>query len=210
MTKRYSLTMQLVITFFLMCFGSMVLGETDSKIKLHKGKVSVSSPDNQGRVFIHGQAGAVKSRSRAVTEIVILKTAGTFDVAPDGSFSAQVQADGGDKIRIQARNESKKKSYGTFTVPAQDEASEKNALTTINHAPLSAKVPQVSLAMYINIVDTQTGDLVAKQRLDFMIQTDETDATSLTRQIEQLMSNCRRNIETEVAALSTKTNEPRP
>ena len=64
--------------------------------------------------------------------------------------------------------------------------------------------------MYINIVDTQTGDLVAKQRLDFMIQTDETDATSLTRQIEQLMSNCRRNIETEVAALSTKTNEPRP
>jgi hypothetical protein len=129
-------------------FSGVLFSETDSKIKLHKGKVSISNPDSIGQVTIRGQAGAVASTTPALTEIVVLKAAGIFNVNPNGSFIAQVQAEGGDKIRIQARNESKKKSYGTFKVPADETKKPPSTNPTL----LSAKSPELSLAIYINIV----------------------------------------------------------
>lgn len=197
-------------TIILTALSFSSYGQTNPKIKLHKARVSVSSPDAQGQVNIVGQTGAVETTGPAVTEITILKPAGAFDVAADGSFTAQVRADGGDKIRIQASNNSKKKSYGTFTVPGQSETPAKNTQTILNTTPLSANASSVSLAMYINIIDTQTGDLIAKERLDFTLQTDPANPAALTQQIEKLLANCRNSIKKQTTPNETVTQTLTP
>jgi|GEM_PF-4491868 len=90
-------------------------------IKVHKAKVAISAPNEAGIVVLRGAAGAVTSSSVVRLKVTNLTTdrETTVALAADGSFEALILARPGDKLRAVARNDEKKRSQGTFTVPAQ-------------------------------------------------------------------------------------------
>ena len=150
MSKRHVL-IGFVIISFMAHFGMLAIGETSPKIKVHKAKVSVSPPDQQGLVTITGQPGAVETELKATGEITIIKSGGAFEITEQGAFLTQVSAESGDKIRVQAKNEAKKKSVGTFKVPAQQE--------------ISSQIESTTPVLTMMIVDAQTGKPLAKRQL---------------------------------------------
>ena len=89
-------------------------------IKVHKPFITLSSPNEQGMVTVVGRGGAVEYIGSATVQLIRLSDNYKIPVTlgEDGSFEAEISAKVGEKIRVLARSQEGKRSYGTFTVPA--------------------------------------------------------------------------------------------
>ena len=89
-------------------------------IKVHKPFITVSSPDGQGMVTVVGRGGAVEHIGPVTVQLIRL--IGNYKIpvnlGEDGSFEAEISAKTGEKVRVLARSQEGRRSYGTFTVPA--------------------------------------------------------------------------------------------
>ena len=89
-------------------------------VKVHKGFITVSAPDGQGMVTVMGRAGAIESAGPVTVQLI--RVADNYkiplEIDREGGFAARVSAEGGEQIRIMARNQEGRQSYGTFKVPA--------------------------------------------------------------------------------------------
>ena len=153
-------------------------------VKVHKDRVTVSPPDGRGMVAVRGAAGAVISSSEVTLTVANQTTEaqGSASLGPDGSFVGEVSAAVGEKVRILAKNAQGKRSYGTFTVPAQAvsaagavgiavEASEQAGpvqAAQVTAEPERWPVRQGGrrqLAVLVMVVDLGTGELIAAERV---------------------------------------------
>ncbi|MCK5270641.1 MAG: hypothetical protein KAJ46_07650 [Sedimentisphaerales bacterium] len=89
-------------------------------IKVHKPFISVSSPNDEGVVTVVGRSGAVEYIGSATVQLIRLSDNYKIPVTlgEEGSFEAKISAKAGEKIRVSARSQEGRRSYGTFTVPA--------------------------------------------------------------------------------------------
>jgi len=89
-------------------------------IKVHKPFITVSSPNEEGIVTVVGRGGAVEYIGSATVQLIRLSDNYKIPVnlGEDGSFEAEISAKVGEKIRVLARSQEGRRSYGTFTVPA--------------------------------------------------------------------------------------------
>ncbi len=183
----------LIISFLLGAASLQAAGE--SRVKVHKELIAISGPDGEGRVHLTGQPGAIESTSAVEVLILNLSTneRAPLLIQPDGSFTEAVSVLPNQKIRILARNAEKKQSYGTFTIPAapttvevvpvvptpvSPESYVQPALKTqpapgLERPVVIAPTPALSgaeatlpVAVYVNVVDQRTGQLLAAQRIE--------------------------------------------
>ena len=113
-----------ILTIFGFLLGSLFLPvmsrAAEPRVKVHKHLIEVMPPDQSGMTRITGQAGAIETTSEVRVQLIDMETKSKkqLTVQPDGSFTAAISVKSGHKIRIVARNQEKKRSQGTFTVPS--------------------------------------------------------------------------------------------
>ena len=111
---RYCLLLGIALSMFPVSAGGQ------QPIKVHKPFITVSSPNEQGMVTIVGRGGAVEYIGSVTVQLIRLSDNYKIPVTlgEDGSFEAEISAKVGEKIRVLARGQEGRRSYGTFTVPA--------------------------------------------------------------------------------------------
>jgi hypothetical protein len=114
------LALWLIIT----AMSGAVLAADEAKIKVHKNFITVSEPDEKGFVKVTGKVGAIETTRPAVAWLVRVaaKEKVSLTVRDDGSFEGSIAAKAGEKVRVLAKNQQKKQSYATFTVPGKPAA----------------------------------------------------------------------------------------
>jgi len=124
MRQNKVLKSSLVLWVSVLVLSSGVLAADEAKIKVHKNFITVGEPDAKGFVKVSGKAGAIETTSPAVAWLirVAAKEKVSLAVNEDGSFEGSIAAKAGEKVRVQAKNQQKKQSYGTFTVPGKPAA----------------------------------------------------------------------------------------
>jgi hypothetical protein len=166
-------------------------------IKVHKPFITVSSPNDEGMATVVGRGGAVEYIGSATAQLIRLSDNYKIPVTlgEDGSFEAEISAKVGEKIRVLARGQEGRRSYGTFTVPAgapsgpteqrsNDEISVTDQPQPVSSVSLSTLKPAASdtislpqkpsekskdetieLAVIITVVNTNSGRIVAARRI---------------------------------------------
>jgi len=166
-------------------------------IKVHKPFITVLSPDGQGMVTVVGRGGAVEHIGPATVQLIRLSDNYKIPVklGEDGGFEAEISAKAGEKVRVLARSQEGRRSYGTFTVPAGTQPSptrqrlQNEINVTDQHQPVSSvslstwkpvvsdtiglthkpsKSPKnetIELAVIITVVNTNNGRIVAARRI---------------------------------------------
>ncbi len=188
----------------ILCSTALLAFAIDRKIKVHKHNIAISPPNSKGIVQIEGRAGSIETSSPAKVEIHITRKSEQVAVAADGSFTTHIQAQPGDKIKVQATNEQKKKSYGTLNIPQSNPLTVKKETKTskvvpaikqtlIDTKPIIAldenviidKKKETPVIVYINVVNPNTGQLLGNQQ----IQTSLTKGGKLSyqKQIEKML-----------------------
>ena len=111
---RYCLLLGIALSIFPTSAGGQ------QSIKVHKPFITVSSPNNEGMVTVVGRGGAVEYIDSATVQLIRLSDNYKIPVmlSEDGGFEALISAKVGEKIRVLARSQEGRRSYGTFTVPA--------------------------------------------------------------------------------------------
>ena len=137
--------------------------QSPAGLKLHKQFITVSLPDEDGLVLVHGATGAIESTGPISLRIVNLTTKAKLPMQlnPDRTFQAAVAAQPGEKIRIYARNKEGKQSYGTFTIPAAAPATPLTVSSPI--ATAAANPADASITVIITVIDTNNGDILASK-----------------------------------------------
>jgi len=167
----------LLVLLGMLVIAPMMRG-AEPEVKVHKDKISVTAPDGQGMVLIKGAAGAIESTGRASLQLENLSTQERIDgeMEGDGGFAVKITAAAGQKVRVWARNEEGKKSYGTFTVPGDsgETAKDKGDTTGSQNLPaprrpaerrLPKQAEAKNLAVVVMVVDTGTGEVLASGRI---------------------------------------------
>ena len=92
--------------------------EAEAVCKVNKAFVRLFATGQEGLVIIEGADGAISSTSPVSGYVKNMTTEQRVDFVPtvEMSFSVQINAKTGDKIRVYARNDESKRSYGTFVV----------------------------------------------------------------------------------------------
>ena len=187
------LTSATIVMLGLSLFSTAAQQAVESRVKVHKHLIQVSAPDRQNRVHVSGRAGAIESTSAVQVQLVNLATNSQVPlaIAPDGSFNGTIAAQVNQKVRIVARNVEKKRSIGTFPVPAAATVDPAPVIlvppsTPVQFAPtvqpavspspqlLSAGEDQLPIAIFVNAVDMRTGQLLGSQRIDIVIDSKKT------------------------------------
>jgi len=125
-------------------------------IKVHKPFITLSLPNDQGVVTVVGRGGAVEYIGSATVQLIRLSDNYKMPVTlgEDGSFETEISAKAGEKIRVLARSQEGRRSYGTFTVPAgappsQTEQRSNNEINiTDQPADQSQPISSVSLSTF--------------------------------------------------------------
>ncbi|MBN1765929.1 MAG: hypothetical protein JW860_11770 [Sedimentisphaerales bacterium] len=212
--KTLSILVLFTLVFVLPC---QLLAQ--AYLKVNKHLVEVSGPDGQGNVLVVGNAGSVETTSPARVELVHQFTKMKIPIIlnEDGSFTASIPAAGGDKIRVSARNTEGKQSYGTFTVPvstvpvppvynpltrpavAQVMApapSSSNIKSSLLMPPTAAGAEDdkdqdsIGLAVIITLVNTNTGEVVATQRLSGPTRARPDQEDLFNSVVENILAKC--------------------
>ena len=197
--------------------GPAALGQ--AKVKVHKGRITVSAPDENGQVHIEGRTGAIESTSAVRVSVTNLATKEkrTINVQADGSFKTTIAAKPSEQVRVIANNEQKKRSYGTFTVVGgkaigEGTAGGQAASTSPGFSTgpaagtkvagakglLSADEDELPVGVFLNVVDMRTGQLLASQRMDGVLKRKEPEM-SYAEQVKELVGRCVAMIQLELA-----------
>ena len=165
-------------------------------IKVNKPLITLVTPENQKAIQITGDVGAISSTTDFSLKLININTkaVGKIAILKGGQFSGTVAGKPGEQIRITARNPQKKSSYGTFTIPAVHVAPK--VIVTGDFPPLptapnvkdhlSAKKASLPIAIYINIVDERTGELLATEKINAAIYKPEDKANYYYRKFIEL------------------------
>ena len=223
MLKRCGLVLVLAALLFLA--GSVFGG-----VKVHKGQVIVQRPDEKGVVHVHGAAGAIQSSSPAVVYIENLTTKSKIriKVKEDGGFDTSIPATSKDRVRVRARNQEGKVSYGTFDVPVGQQADAVKAAEAVVEAeeevdepvrlrPLlghkrakqiakEMKEPEageqddehIGLAVIITVVNVNSGEVVAAERIAGTTKHSVWQNDLFNRTVQRIISRCFNIIRSEI------------
>lgn len=221
-----------ILTCLLACFLlPPSLHAADPRIKVNKHLIKVTPPDNNGVVWITGQAGAIVSTSDFAVQLIDLETNQklTLTVQPDGSFKVSVRDKEGHKIRILAKNEEKKSSYGTFTIPTSPfpnnapgtlhvPAAPRRSMqlvpalnvvsTLVTPIPIDAETAlqndpnSVPITIFVNIVDMRTGRLLAYERVDGTLKNDDSNNRPYQETLASFLKNCVSILQWELGKLA--------
>jgi len=165
-----------------------------NKVKVHKDLISIAPPDQNGLVLVTGQPGAIEATSNANLRIVNLTTKLIVTSLPnkDGSFQARISAAPVDQVRVYARNQQGKRSYGTFSVPA-----------VASSTPVTHTGPN-NIAVVVMVIDTTTGRIVATRQIAGTVP--KTDAP-YDHIAYNITSKCAATVE---SILQIRTEQPPP
>jgi len=216
---------QVFFLAFLLCSIAAQAAITElPRVKVNKDKITVFPPDENGQVWIHGEAGAIDSTSEVTAELanITSRDKKSVEVKEDGSFEAIIRAAAKDKVRITARNRQRMRSIGTFDVPDtlsnNDKLSklmdslQKNKPSLENQAPAAPAAPatpatpattpapqnQVNLAIMITVVDIATGRILAVDRITGAAQTKTGQDDLLPKLGQNLIAKCFETISKEL------------
>ena len=178
------------------------------RVKVHKQLIRVVAPNEKGVVHVLGLAGAIESTSTVRLEIRNLtqKNRRPVKVLADGSFSAPIAANPGDQVRVLARNTERKRSYGTFTVPDAKAVGDPEALAVgpetlpngVVAKPLSADAESMHVGVFINVVDLKTGELLASQKVEGVLERKLQPEFTYMTAINNLIAKCLNVVRTEM------------
>jgi len=188
--------------FLLSClFPPVSSRAAEPKVKVHKTLIEVMPPDQSGVTRIIGRTGDIETTSAVRGQLIDMETKSKkqLTVQPDGSFPAAISVKSGHKIRIIARNQEKKRSQGTFTVPSAPVEGDVPAILPVPVNPrrspdlvpalnvensfamplpmdsvgaLQHDADEVPVAVFINVVDMRTGHLLAYERVEGTMKKD--------------------------------------
>ncbi len=221
----------LPVILFLMCFLNIhARALEEPKCKVVKELIALKSSERPGFIIVVGNPGAVNSTSAVTTYIENLGTHALtrFNVTDNFGFEAAVQAAAGDQVRVYARNQEGKRSYGTFKVPqfqtaAPPETAEvKPAPSLKPKEPLKPKVPLkqleplkvkelkgyqppngTRLAVIVTVVNIDDGEIVAAQRLAGPTRIKPGDNARLKTIINKIIERCMNIAKSEINRLPT-------
>ena len=110
-------TIPLILTVLLVFVGSAAAAS--NRTKVNKRLISVSPPDANGMVTVHGSAGAISNPTDVAAKIInmLTKDEVTVELRPDGSFDELIRAAIGQDVRVIARKQRGNTSRGTVEVP---------------------------------------------------------------------------------------------
>ena len=220
MLKRSGLVFVLVVLLFL-------AGAVFGGVKVHKGQIIVQRPDEKGVVHVHGAAGAIQSSSPAVVYIENLTTKSKIriNVNDDGGFEASIPATSKDRVRVRARNQEGKVSYGTFDVPVGQQADAAEAVVESNEEvdePIQLRPllghkrakrialemkgsdagkqdkDYIGLAVIITVVNINTGEVVAAERIAGKTKHTVWQNDLFNRTVQRIISRCFNIIRSEI------------
>ena len=227
----------LVVLIPFLCKPLSVHGQ--AKVKVHKPFVTVSVPNEQGVVQVTGAAGAVQSDGPVTVQIINLRSEEKIPVIlnEDGSFSGVIAAVADDKIRILARNQKGKRSYGTFTVsprtligsegqlpvesavkkPSEATSEKSDTKSSLLLSPAveqkPAPVPKnesIELAVIITVVNTSTGEIVAAKRIAGATRAKQSQPRLLAAVIQNIIGKCSAVVNAELKRRAATGEALRP
>ena len=186
-------------------------------IKVHKPFITVSSPNEQGVVTVVGRGGAVEHIGSATVQLIRLSDNYKIPVmlGEDGTFEAEISAEAGEKIRVLARSQEGRRSYGTFTVPAgappgpTRQRSNDEISVTDQSADQSADQPQSVSSVSLSTWEPVVSDTIALSQKP--LKTSETGRVELAVIITVVNTNsgrivAARRIAGPTRALPEQTN----
>ena len=169
-----------------------------SHVKIHKDKVAISAPNEAGMVLLRGAPGAVTSSSavRLTVENLTTEQKITVPLGPDGSFETIIAAGPGDKMFALARNDEKKRSQGTFTVPAPVAGVSVVADGDTGPTPDAGKAAPTpgttespgKLVVLIVVTNPSTNEIVAVKQLTGRPRSQATDLADLGKRIVERLA----------------------
>jgi hypothetical protein len=161
------------------------------RVKVHKHHIIVSPPNAEGIVYVKGKAGAIETTSEAKLTIENLETKKKIpvEIYEDGSFEGYIEAEAGQKIRVRARNEEKKRSYGTFTVPVPIGPTSTNKDKTKKVKSARKRASQKgNLAVVVMVIDTASGKVLATDSIKGTVKSEK--GSGRKKAINRIIKQC--------------------
>ncbi|MCF7958779.1 MAG: hypothetical protein K9M57_10060 [Phycisphaerae bacterium] len=120
------------------------VGLCESRVKVHKELIHIQTSQQEGFIDATGQPGAIESTSPVIASIENISThaKSNITIGKDGSFKTCIAATPEHKIRVWARNQEGKRSYGTFSIMIAVTRPSKSVDTPAN--PISEDTPPTS------------------------------------------------------------------
>ncbi len=198
----------LVLWFLVILLGGAGAGWGQSLVKVHKPFVAISTPDEDGNISISGAPGAIETTSaaRLTVQNLTADEVQAVELGPDGSFKAILAAVTGDKIRITATNQERKRSYGTFEVAGAAPVGREPVGQIITED--DERENSANLAVLVMIVDLDKGEIVSTRRIAGVIGADSGTSFSMGLLVRNVMSKCLLAIKDELQRAKVAVIEP--
>jgi len=153
--------------------------QAQGRVKVNKDLITVSPPDADGTVMLRGGPGAIANPGNVMLRVENLATEQRVGVAlhADGSFSVEVTANAGERVRVLARKRGGNQSIGTFVVPGPLESP-----TSVPLPPTESAIPpadpeilsppsglgasrddRARLAVVLVVLDSDTGQILGSE-----------------------------------------------
>lgn len=239
--RRYDYRIIPTITLFGFLLGCLFppvsSRAVEPKVKVHKHLIEVMPPDQSGVTRIIGRTGAIETTSAVRGQLIDMETKSKkqLTVQPDGSFTAAISVKSGHKIRIIARNQEKKRSQGTFTVPSAPTEGDVPAVLPVPVNPrrspdlvpalnvensfamplptdsveaLQHDADEVPVAVFINVVDMRTGHLLAYEQVEGTIKKDRAKRHPDPGMLASFLKKCISILKVEMGMLAENPAKP--
>lgn len=184
-------------------------------VKVHKHLISVMPPDEAGIVQVHGEPGAIASDEPVSLHIENVADGQKVIVQAyeDGAFSGGIAADAGQKVRVVARNR-QGRSIGTFMVPlwtAQSRQVEsKEPPAEQPQPPPADPMGPTRVAVIVVVVDTDTGEVLAAERIAGEARRFPRTPGNLTAYAQSLVRRCLSAVRQELRLVKPSIARPAP
>lgn len=141
----YSKVVKVLSLLVLVCLAGEVFGQgsalaVEPACKVNKPLIKVYAGQGTGDFILVGKAGAITTTS--VASVYVSNTnSGTrteIVLAADYSFTVNIKAAAGDKIRVNAQNAQGKKSYGSFNITGAEVPFQNQNVTISNEQVVPA------------------------------------------------------------------------
>lgn len=220
------------ILILILALCSHLCAQQTSTIHVNKPLITIFGPNAQGMTYITGIPNAIQSDRPFTTRVLNLDTnqQTAVIVNEDGSFNVEIAAAAGQRVRILARNDQRRQSYGTFTVPAaqpadpnpptdQPQQPQNQIPTPIEPtAPLAPMEPiqpvqptaaandqPGRMTVTIIVIDSYTGQVLAADTTSGLARTNSTAPDDKQQAAQQILQRCLSVAQNQMRPLSAQT-----